>query len=150
MLKNHPRLDSKLDRDIIKEKDLVANVTEMVKANMSFISFPESQTLIDAELLKEQSNEQRHTPPIESVDGSISQQLLGTLYNRISHKPSLFHDKVERNKYFADSKWLSISHHKGCWVTNASKIMNRASKKVQGANDPLMEDKGEFQISKFR
>ena len=46
-------LDQKLDKDEIDEDLLLRNISEMVKANMPIINFPESQLIIDNEILKE-------------------------------------------------------------------------------------------------
>ena len=66
---------------------------------------------------------------MQIMKGGISDDLRGTLYNRVSFNPELYQDRVERDKYFADSKWLSISYQTGCWICNASKIIDRVNKK---------------------
>lgn len=50
-------LDVKLDNDEINQNLLIKNINELVKANMPIISFPESQMIIDDELLKQTKNE---------------------------------------------------------------------------------------------
>ena len=127
------QLDEKLDKDEIDENLLIKNINEMVKASMPILTFSESQMIIDEELLKENKNDQKVGNQMENVKGGIAEELRGTLYNRISHNPTLYHDRVERDKYFANSKWLSISYHTGCWICNASKIIDRINKKNQAA-----------------
>ena len=100
----------------------------MVKADMPLIKFPESQMLIDADLLKETKVTQDDGPE-QSNRGTIEESNRGTLYTRISPTPKLFQDKVEIAKWFGASKWLSISRHTGCWICNSNKIIDRASKK---------------------
>ncbi len=94
------------------------------------MQFPESQTIIDAELLREK-NEETNNVNDANVAGGISEDLRGTLYCRISNNPALYHDKVERDKFFANSSWLSVSNEVGCWICNSSKITERATKKAQ-------------------
>ena len=72
------------------------------------MQFPESQTIIDAELLKDKKEEKNNVNDAH-VKGGISENIRGTLFCRISNNPALYHDKVERDKYFATSRWLSVS-----------------------------------------
>jgi len=46
-------LDNKLDKDEIDQDLLLRNITEMIKAELSIVSFPESQLIVDDKLLKE-------------------------------------------------------------------------------------------------
>lgn len=52
-------MDQKLDKDEIDEDLQLRNISEMVKANMPIINFPESQMIIDVEILKEKRIDQR-------------------------------------------------------------------------------------------
>ena len=103
----------------------------MIKAELPIVSFPESQLIIDDKLLKEAKNDTQVGVQMENLKGGIAEDLRGTLYNRVSHQPHLYSDRVEREKYFNDSKWLSISYHTGCWICNSSKIIDRVNKKNQ-------------------
>lgn len=49
--------DVKLDKDEIDQNLLIKNINELVKANMPIISFPESQIIVDEELLKQAQKE---------------------------------------------------------------------------------------------
>ena len=105
------------------------NINEMVKADLPLIKFPESQMLIDADLVKESKTNQDNDGPEQTNRGTIEESNRGTLYTRISSNPTLFQDKVEIAKWFGASKWLSISRHTGCWICNSNKIIDRVSKK---------------------
>ena len=59
----------------------------MVKADMPLIKFPESQMLIDADLVKESKTGQDNGEPEQSNRGTIEESNRGTLYTRISHNP---------------------------------------------------------------
>ena len=50
-------LDQKLDKDEIDQDLLLRNITEMIKAELPIVSFPESQIIIDEKLLKEKKND---------------------------------------------------------------------------------------------
>ena len=129
--RKHIALDNKLDGDKLDDELLLQNITEMIKAGLPIVQFPESQIIIDEELLKEGKTSEPTGTHIDNVSGAISQELRGTLYNRVSKNPSLYHDKVERDKYFAGSEWQSISFHQGCWICNSNKIIDRVNKKNQ-------------------
>ena len=124
-------MDQKLDKDEIDQDLLLRNITEMIKAELPIVSFPESQLIIDDKLLKEKKNDTQVGVQMENLKGGIAEDLRGTLYNRVSYQPHLYSDRVEREKYYAESKWLSISYHTGCWICNASKIIDRVNKKNQ-------------------
>ena len=72
------------------------------------------------------------------VQGGIADERRGTLYNRLSNNPILFHDKVERTKFFSSSKWRSVSHLAGCWICNNKKIIER--KRRVGATETFARD----------
>ena len=65
---------------------------------------------------------------MEKIEGGIADNLRGTLYVRLSNKPQLFHDKVERTKFFSDSPWLSVSQMAGCWICNNKRIFSRSKR----------------------
>ena len=84
--KHTAALDNKLDNDEIDQELLIRNINEMVKANMPIVQFPESQSIVDRELLKE-----KHMGiKMENLKGGIAEDLRGTLYNRVAHNPNLF------------------------------------------------------------
>lgn len=66
------------------------NINEMVKANMAIVQFPESQVIVDKELLKEKKTDQQRIIKMENLKGGIAEDLRGTLFNRVSHNPTLY------------------------------------------------------------
>ena len=62
----------------------------MVKADLPLIKFPESQMLIDADLVKESKTNQDNDGPEQNNRGTIEESNRGTLYTRISSTPTLF------------------------------------------------------------
>ena len=46
-------MDKHLDNDMIDDQQIIMNINEMVKADLPLIKFPESQMLVDADLVKE-------------------------------------------------------------------------------------------------
>ena len=101
----------------------------MFEADLPLIKFPESQILVDADHVKETKINPEGDGPEQSNRGTIEESERGTLYNRISQNPKLFRDKVEIQKWFGTSQWLSVSRHTGCWISNANKILDRLDKK---------------------
>ena len=75
----------------------------MVEADLPLIKFPESQILVDAVHVKETKFNPEDDGPEQSNRGTIEESERGTLYNRISHNPKLFKDKVEISKWFGTS-----------------------------------------------
>mmetsp|Transcript_2978 Transcript_2978/g.3973 ORF Transcript_2978/g.3973 Transcript_2978/m.3973 type:complete len:81 (-) Transcript_2978:88-330(-) len=71
----------------------------------------------------------------------------GTLYNRLSATPSLFHDKVERTKFFSTSRWQSVSQLSGCWICNSKKIIERSGKTPSIANSTFGRGKNNLSAS---
>lgn len=68
---------------------------------------------------------------MEHIEHGIQEEKRGTLYYRLSNNPKLYTDKVERENYYSDSKWLSVSHHIGCWICNSTKVIQKVSKAFQ-------------------
>jgi len=103
-------------------------------AKQPIVEFMESQEIIDADLLKDGLHGGRHIIGVQTdnVEGGLADSMRGTLYNKLSTTPKLFHDKVERTKFFSTSQWLSVSHMAGCWICNSKKIMDRSEKRVGG------------------
>ena len=62
-------LDQKLDKDEIDQDLLLRNITEMIKAELPIVSFPESQIIIDEKLLKEKKNDAQVGVQMENLKG---------------------------------------------------------------------------------
>ena len=88
-------MDQYFDKDTIEEQQIIKNIQEMVEADLPLIKFPESQILVDAVHVKETKFNPEDYGPEQSNRGTIEESERGTLYNRISHNPKLFKDKVE-------------------------------------------------------
>ena len=114
----------------------------MIAANLPIVQFMESQEIIDSELLKEHMpNDNITNVSIDGGEHGLTDELRGTLYNKLSNEPTLFHDKVERTKFFSTSQWLSVSHLAGCWICNSKKIMERSKRFIAYPNASPKVDK---------
>lgn len=121
-------MDNKLDRDTLDHDLVIENITQMIDAKLPIVQFMDSQEIVDAELLKDPTQDQIAGLQLEAVTGGLAEELKGTLYCRLSPNPALFHDKVERTKFFSSSRWQSISQLSGCWICNAKKIIERSKR----------------------
>ena len=73
----------------------------MVAANFSITQFPQSQMVIDVDLFRDQKRFGGMSKQVPQVpEDAMDQNQLGTLYTRVSPRPSLYNDKGARDQVF--------------------------------------------------
>ena len=75
----------------------------MVKANYSITQFYQSQMVIDSDIFKENKKEAGEESTIP--EQSMHEDIVGTLYTRISARPQMYSDKANREHIFKGAKW---------------------------------------------
>ena len=119
--KNHLNRLDKGSHPAIKVQE---NVQEMIKANYSITQFYQSQMVIDSDIFKENKKEaagEESTIP----EQSMHEDMVGTLYTRISPRPQMYSDKANREHIFKGAKWHSVSADTGCWICNSSRQQHK-------------------------